>query len=1070
MKRIISHLLILTMLLCFIPALPTQAVDTSQAELSAASPDTASVGAPNGEIPNNFNITNELELNLEYNDVCSVDDYYKGYSIANIYNDNITSYKVSGGKVTSTKDSSVLQKESDKNFYCNGTGNARILLVKSSDLKTAQNIINGTNSSTVNAITLNVTVSPAPLTIVYISGQSNGEGSVAANLGYHPEDSVVCQRGEVFSTFAPSNDSRAQKISGISSYTVCTKEKAPDYVAGSLSLNNNLSVSGKSLVYKLNSLTADGQGKTGPDSGFAYKYNQLTGDKIWIVNAAWGGTAVNKWIKGADAYERAIAVYKQAEKTYNAEISAGHFTKSQKFCLWVQGEADKETSLSSYQKNFTSVVNTLTSELSLDRFGIILTRSSKDKQHQNYRDNYLTTPRIVQPAIANSKNYTKVYLISRAHELWVTDEAVENYFTQIYPQGVLTYPLRANATIGSIPDTVYDVHYDVHFSQVGHNENGIDAATNMYHSVYGERQDVEVSWFKENGAFVHNNSLDANLNIPFILSPRITPPQEGKRFTVLTDKNYLTYNYQSATFTPVKKGFTTIRLVDENNNTVSTIKVTINTFSFDTPIITSFENLENSVKINWDKVDGASYYRIYCHDGEKYVGLATTSGTSYTHTGVESGKTYTYTVRCVDAKNNAQSSYVKEGFKNTFLCAPVLSSVINYAGGVKVTWKKVDGAQCYGVYRKSDTETAYKRVGTTSDTSFVDATAVSNTSYTYTVRCLSKDTTKFMSAYDVNGKSLNYIAAPLIMSHIVNEKGITISWSRVNGATAYRVFIKTDTGWKALTNTTSTAFTDNTATKKGVYTYTVRCIDTKTNTYTSSFYPSGYTVDTRLKTPVITSFENTRTGVKITWSKVDKAYRYRLFYHNGTQYKAITTTADTSYIHTDVISGKEYTYTVRCVGADGTFESDYVKEGFKNRFFTPPVIKNPVNIANGVRVSWNPLSNADCYRVYRKGPADSSWVRLTDTANPYYLDKNVKNNTRYTYTVRCISKDKSKFESSFDAKGKTILYKATAIKSPIENKESSKPPVLDPKTGAIKDALLKMMSSIVKTANSKANR
>ncbi|MBQ8538710.1 MAG: hypothetical protein IJ433_03565 [Ruminococcus sp.] len=1061
MKKIISHLLILTMLLCFIPATSTQAIESTQTELSSATPDTAVLGSNSGEIPLNFNITNELELSLEYNDICAVDDYYSGYSIANIYNDTVTSYKVSGGKVTNTKDSSVLQSESDKSFYCSGVGSARVLLVKSSDLKTAQSVLNGTSTATVNSTVLNITVSPAPLTIVYISGQSNGEGSVAANLGYHPEDSVVCQRGEVFSTFAPSNDSRAKKISGISNYTVCTKEQAPDYVAGSLSLDNNLSVSGKNLVYKLNSLTLDGQGKTGPDSGFAYKYNQLTGDKIWVVNAAWGGTAVNKWVEGADAYERALAVYKQAEKTYNAEIASGHFTQSQKLCLWVQGEADKNNTVSAYREDFIEVTKNLTNELSLNRFGIILTRSSKDTQYKSYKDNALTAPRIVQPAVANDKSFDKVYLVSRAHELWVTDSGVEDYFKALYPQGILSYPLRKTATISAIPTTMYDVHNDVHFSQAGHNENGMDAAENMYHCVYGERQGVEVSWLKENGAFVYNNALDANLNIPFVLSQRIIPPQEGKHYSVVTDKNYLTYNSQSSTFTPIKKGSTTIKLVDENNNAVSTIKVTINTFSFDTPIITSFENLQNSVKINWDKVDGATYYRIYCHNGEKYVGLATTTSTTYTHTGVESGKTYTYTVRCVDAYNNAQSSYVKEGFKNTFLSAPVLTSVANSAGGVKVSWNKVNGAQCYGIYRKSSTETSYKRVGSTTSTSYVDTSAVSNTTYTYTVRCLSKDGTKTQSYYDTTGKTLKYIAAPLITSHKSSQSGITLYWDKVSGATTYRVFIKTADGWKGLGNTTTTNFTDYTATKKGVYTYTVRCIDTKTNTYISSFYSSGYTADTRLKTPVITSFENTRTGIKITWSKIDNAYRYTLFYHNGTQYKALTTTADTSYIHTGVVSGQEYTYTVRCVGADGTFESDYVQNGFKTVFLSPPVLKKPVCVTNGVRVSWLPLSGAQCYRVYRKGPSDTSWVKLADTATPFYVDSNVKNNTSYTYTVRCISKDKSKFDSSFDANGKSVLYKTTALKTPAE-KESNKPPVLDSRVSAIKDALLKTVNAFIK--------
>lgn len=1065
MKKLIANLLILSILLCLLTALPAFAADANSTSTLGATPDTAVVSTKE-EIPKSFIVTEEVSLELNYNDVFDLNKQYGGYSIAKIFSDNITSYKVENGATSSSKDSSVLQKESDTVLCGSGIGDARVLLVKSTDLSTATKVLKGESTKSVSSLLLNVSVTPAPLTIVYISGQSNGEGSVAANFGYHPEDSVVCKKGEVFSTYAPSNDSRATRISGISELTVCTKEQASDFVAGSLSLNNNLSVSSKELIYPLNSLTAYGQGKTGPDSGFAYKWNELTGDKVWVVNAAWGGTAVNKWVTGADAYERAIAVYKEAEKTYEAEISSGHFVEGSRLCIWVQGEADKNTSLTSYRDDFLSVTNTLTNELSLDRFGIIITRSSKDKQYQNYRDNHLSSPRIVQTAIANDKSFEKVYLVSRVHELWITDQAVEEYFTATYPQGILSYPLRENATISSIPTTVYDVHYDIHFSQAGHNECGIDAATNLYHSMQGEKQEVTVSWIKENGAFVYNNSLDANLNIPFVLSARITPPQEGKCYSIVTDESYLTYDYDSSTFTPIKKGNTTIKLVDESQNVVSSVNVTINTFTLSTPIISSFENLANSVKITWEKVEGATHYRIYCHNGTNYVGLTTTTDTTYTHTGVKSGETYTYTVRCVDSSNNFMSAYVKEGFKNTFLSPPVLTAVSNSAGGVKITWEKLSGAVRYGVYRKSEAEPSYKRVGTSTSNSFIDTSAVSNTTYTYTVRCLSKDGTKPQSSFDATGKTVKYIAAPIITSHTHSASGVTISWNKVDGASAYRVFIKTEDGWKGLGNTTATSFTDYTATKKAVYTYTVRCIDTSTNTFTSSFYPSGYTVDTRLKTPVITSFENTRTGVKITWSKVDGAYSYRLFYHNGTQYKTITTTADTSYIHTDAISEQVYTYTVRCVGADGSFESDYVKEGFENLYLAPPVLKKPANFDNGVMVSWKELKGAYYYRVYRKGPNDTTWVRLADTKKAYYIDKDVENGTSYTYTVRCLSEDKSKFESSFDATGVTIVYKAPIKKEPA-NKSHFNVKTPQSKPEYTKALLNKMVLNIFEILKSK---
>ncbi len=1037
MKKLFALILALTIIMQTI-SISVTAANCKAVTDTSATPDSATTCSTEAEIPGNFVIRQTKDLTLTYNDVVNINEYFNGYAIAQLYNDKVTSYKVKSGVSTNSKDSAVFKQESDTEFITTATGNGRILLVKQATVSTAKKILNGQSNTKLNAIVLNITVNPAPLTIVYFAGQSNSEGSCSANLSYHPEDSVMCKLGEVYSTYAPSNDSRAQKITGIENFTVCTKDKAQDYVTGSLNVLEDLSISSKPLTYSLHSLTYSGNGKTGPDAGFAYKYNTLTGDKVWVVNAAWGGSSVKQWVKGGEAYNRAMAVYKEAEKTYNAEISAGHFTQSKRLCIWVQGEADKNESTSFYREKFTNASSNLISELSLDKLGIIIVRSAIDKQYKNYRDNSLSAPRVVQTAMGNDKTLNKIHLVSRTHELWVTDDNVKNYFDSKYPSGTLNYPLRSNSTILHTPDTVAAIHYDIHFSQAGHNENGIDAAENMYHILQNETHDVDITWLKEDGAFVYGNAIDANLNIDFKLCARITPESQSKRFTISTDTNYLKYNKDTLTFTPIKSGTTYINVKNNNSVTIDTLKVTINTYSLPTPVIRKFENQSNSVKISWDAVQGATHYRIYCHDGSKYVGLTTTTATNYTHQGVESGKSYTYTVRCVDSKNNATSSYIKEGFTNVFLSAPVLTNASPAVDGVKVEWQAVNGACNYAVYRKGGESSSYTRIATTTDNFYVDTKAVSKTKYTYTVRCISKDSSTLLSGFDSDGKTVDYIATPIINSFTRTYYGVTLYWDKVDGAAAYRVFIKTADGWKGLATTTTNSYFDSTATDRKIYTYTVRCINTETNTYTSAYSLEGYTVDTRLKTPVITSFENTRTGVNITWSKVEGAYKYRLFYHDGTQYRTLTTTSSTSFSHSISKPSISYTYTVRCVGADSSFESDYVNKGFTNLYLAPPVIKAPKNSGNTITVSWHKRTGASMYRVYRKSPSDTTWVRIADTKSTYYIDRNVKNNTSYTYTVRCISADKSKFESSFDSKGKTLLHKSSSKQSPAQKTSTPK--------------------------------
>ncbi len=80
-----------------------------------------------------------------------------------------------------------------------------------------------------------------------------------------------------------------------------------------------------------------------------------------------------------------------------------------------------------------------------------------------------------------------------------------------------------------------------------------------------------------------------------------------------------------------------------------------------------------------------------------------------------------------------------------------------------------------------------------------------------------------------------------------------------------------------------------------------------------------------LAAPEIRSVSNTANGVQITWDAVPGAVQYRVFYEtdNG-GWSKIADTADTSYTWENAQDGMTYTFTVRCLSADGeSYTSDY---------------------------------------------------------------------------------------------------------------------------------------------------
>ena len=196
-----------------------------------------------------------------------------------------------------------------------------------------------------------------------------------------------------------------------------------------------------------------------------------------------------------------------------------------------------------------------------------------------------------------------------------------------------------------------------------------------------------------------------------------------------------------------------------------------------TPKISKTENVNNGVKISWNKVNKAEVYRVYYKGSKGWTRLADTTSTSYTDSKVTSGKTYTYTVRCLNkSKNKFTSGYDSKGAKATFIATPKISKTENVNGGVKISWNKSNGAEQYRVYYKGSK--GWTRMVDTTSTSYIDKDVSSGKNYTYTVRCINSSATKFTSGYDSKGKSVKYISAPAEHTH---------SWQKITKETQVKV-------------------------------------------------------------------------------------------------------------------------------------------------------------------------------------------------------------------------------------------------------------------------------------------
>ena len=155
-------------------------------------------------------------------------------------------------------------------------------------------------------------------------------------------------------------------------------------------------------------------------------------------------------------------------------------------------------------------------------------------------------------------------------------------------------------------------------------------------------------------------------------------------------------------------------------------------------------------------------------------------------------------------------------------------------------------------------------------------------------------------------------AAKPKLSKIENtSSGVKLTWSKVSGADKYRVYRKTSkSDWKYIGTTSKNYYTDKTAKSGTKYYYAIKARNEAGNSSLSSSLSKYYLADPTLKKP-----SSTKSGVKLSWSKVSGADGYVIYYKTGSEsYKKLTTVKGSSkvtYTHTKAKKGKTYTYKIK---------------------------------------------------------------------------------------------------------------------------------------------------------------
>ena len=340
----------------------------------------------------------------------------------------------------------------------------------------------GTATLTVNGTNYRVTVSPATLSLFMITGHSIGAGEAG-----DATQSVVTEAGQAYST----TKGQLTSAQGGLGYGAVTRATA-----------------------KLDAFAPGGGGTKGIDSGLAYQWNQLTGEKVWVLNLAISGSCLNEWQPGAEGhnttwkypYDTAVKTYSYAQQIVKKEITAGHYTFGTMLILYHNGANFSyypNWTMVSVEENYKVMLESYKKDLSMDMDGdgvaetieaIGLIPSWKPTLNSYAYD------KSVGYFLSASAEYPEFFIASNATRDYLTEEGLKGF-----PE--ITYKTQSKAVYmpesilhtsqgGTSDNSLFCSVDKAHLSQVGYNMVGIDAASNIFGFFHEEENTAASAAFK----------------------------------------------------------------------------------------------------------------------------------------------------------------------------------------------------------------------------------------------------------------------------------------------------------------------------------------------------------------------------------------------------------------------------------------------------------------------------------------------------------------------------------------------------------------------------------------------